>query len=108
FTLFLPNPPPAALPAASNGQGRGRSISGAAEPEAVPAAERGGDATLDAVTGSDAHESLSGRSVLVVDDDFRNLFTMINALEPHQMRVRACDNGQEAIEILRSDPSIEA
>jgi hypothetical protein len=108
FTLFLPVPPPAALPAAANGPARSRPFSGATEPEIGPPAERDGEAAFDAPTDSDGHALLGGRSVLVVDDDFRNLFTMINALEPHQMRVRACDNGQEAIEILRSDPSIEA
>jgi signal transduction histidine kinase/CheY-like chemotaxis protein len=45
---------------------------------------------------------LRGRSVLVVDDDVRNIFAITAGLESHQMRVRYAESGAGAIEILQS------
>jgi signal transduction histidine kinase/CheY-like chemotaxis protein len=99
FTLFLPIPPPADAPPR---------ISGAADPSARGVSGPRLVRLQDPATTPDAFAGLVGRTVLVVDDDFRNLFTMINALEPYEMQVRACDSGQEALEILRTDPRIDA
>jgi signal transduction histidine kinase/DNA-binding response OmpR family regulator len=44
---------------------------------------------------------LRGRSVLVVDDDVRNIFAITAGLESHQMRVRYAESGAGAIEILQ-------
>jgi HAMP domain-containing protein/CheY-like chemotaxis protein/signal transduction histidine kinase len=51
---------------------------------------------------------LAGRKVLVVDDDVRNIFALTSALEAHHMEVVHAENGQEGIDMLNSDPSIEA
>ncbi|MGK5628738.1 HAMP domain-containing protein [Streptomyces sp. URMC 123] len=51
---------------------------------------------------------LAGRTVLVVDDDARNVFALTGILELHGMLVRHADNGREGIEALaRDDGSIE-
>ena len=51
---------------------------------------------------------LTGRKVLVVDDDVRNIFALTSALEAHHMEVVHAENGQEGIDILRANPDIEA
>jgi CheY-like chemotaxis protein len=45
---------------------------------------------------------LRGRSVLVVDDDVRNIFAITAGLESHHMQVRYAESGAGAIEILQT------
>jgi signal transduction histidine kinase/DNA-binding response OmpR family regulator/CHASE3 domain sensor protein len=45
---------------------------------------------------------LRGRSVLVVDDDVRNIFAITAGLESHHMRVRYAESGAAALEILQT------
>lgn len=45
---------------------------------------------------------LRGRSVLVVDDDVRNIFAITAGLESHHMHVRYAESGAGAIEILQT------
>ena len=51
-------------------------------------------------------EALSGRKVLVVDDDVRNIFALSSVLERHGMNVVSAGTGQEAIDILESAPDV--
>ncbi|MET9697864.1 ATP-binding protein, partial [Streptomyces sp. NPDC006529] len=51
--------------------------------------------------------SLAGRSVLVVDDDPRNLYAISGILELHGMRVIHAENGRKGIETLTSTPGID-
>jgi CheY-like chemotaxis protein len=54
---------------------------------------------------ADLHESdepLSGRKVLVVDDDIRNIFALNSLLERHNMQVITATNGQEAIKLVEN------
>jgi CheY-like chemotaxis protein len=51
---------------------------------------------------------LAGRKVLIVDDDVRNIFALTSALEAHNMEVVHAENGQEGIDLLKSEPGIEA
>src|SRR6185369_8831406 len=48
-----------------------------------------------------------GRSVLVVEDDVRNVFALTSALEPKGMKVSIARNGREALAVLEKDPAIE-
>ena len=50
---------------------------------------------------------LTGRTVLVVDDDARNVFALTGMLEFHGMRVLNAENGVMGIDVLNGDPSIE-
>ena len=42
-------------------------------------------------------EALAGRTVLIVDDDIRNIFAMTSLLERHGMQVVSAENGREAL-----------
>ncbi|HEX5217757.1 MAG TPA: HAMP domain-containing protein [Vicinamibacterales bacterium] len=61
---------------------------------------------LDRLHRSD--EALIGRTVLIVDDDVRNIFALSSVLERRGMHVVAASTGREAVSILesRSDVSI--
>ena len=48
----------------------------------------------------ESDEPLSGRKVLVVDDDIRNIFALNSLLERHSMQVITATNGQEAINLV--------
>jgi HAMP domain-containing protein/signal transduction histidine kinase/CheY-like chemotaxis protein len=61
----------------------------------VPAIEEGVD------------ERLAGRTVLVVDDDARNVFALTSILELHGLRVLHADNGRAGIETLTAHPEVE-
>jgi CheY-like chemotaxis protein len=59
---------------------------------------------LERLNGSD--EDLVGRSVLLVDDDARNIFALSSILERRGMNVLTATTGREAIEIVESAPDI--
>jgi signal transduction histidine kinase/HAMP domain-containing protein/CheY-like chemotaxis protein len=50
---------------------------------------------------------LSGKTVLVVDDDVRNLFALTTAFERHNMKVITAESGQEAIDILSENSRVD-
>jgi signal transduction histidine kinase/HAMP domain-containing protein/ActR/RegA family two-component response regulator len=56
---------------------------------------------------ADGHESLRGRSVLVVDDDLRNAFAITSILELYGLSVMHAPDGQQGIGILRSNRDID-
>jgi signal transduction histidine kinase/CheY-like chemotaxis protein/HAMP domain-containing protein len=60
------------------------------------------------ITRDDAFAHLSGRKVLVVDDDVRNIFALAGALEQHGMIVLSAENGRNAIDILKQNPDSDA
>ncbi|MEU1054544.1 HAMP domain-containing protein [Streptomyces sp. NPDC005876] len=51
-------------------------------------------------------EPAAGRTVLVVDDDARNLFALSGILELHGLRVLHADNGRKGIDTLLNNPDI--
>jgi CheY-like chemotaxis protein len=51
-------------------------------------------------------EDLVGRSVLVVDDDVRNIFALSSVLERRGMRVLTASTGREAIDKLETTPGL--
>jgi hypothetical protein len=51
-------------------------------------------------------EMLAGRTVLVVDDDTRNIFALSSALERRNMHVLTATTGQEAVAILEKSPEV--
>ena len=48
----------------------------------------------------DREAALEGRTVLVVEDDVRNIFALTKLLEPHGARITVARNGREALEML--------
>jgi len=59
---------------------------------------------LDRLHRSD--EDLVGRTVLVVDDDVRNIFALSSVLERRGMKVLTANTGREAIATLEASPEI--
>ncbi|MCU1669354.1 MAG: histidine kinase, partial [Blastococcus sp.] len=101
FTLLLPDECPAITSAASGVPAR--------RPAEVPpeAAERG-EPILRAVSPSTVHPApdLSGTTVLIVDDDVRNVFALTSALEMHGLEVLYADNGLDGITLLTEHPEV--
>jgi HAMP domain-containing protein/CheY-like chemotaxis protein/signal transduction histidine kinase len=56
----------------------------------------------------DSDSVVSGKSVLVVDDDVRNIFSLTSVLEDHGMIVRFAETGKQAIDELKKDPNVDA
>jgi CheY-like chemotaxis protein len=52
-------------------------------------------------------EVLHRRTVLVVDDDARNIFALTSLLENHEVEVTSATNGRQAIEILKTKPGFD-
>ena len=48
-----------------------------------------------------------GKTVLVVDDDVRNIFALTSLLEEHNLNVVHAENGHAGIELLTSTPGID-
>ncbi len=51
---------------------------------------------------------LTGKTVLIVDDDMRNIFALSSVLEDHGMNIVSADNGRDVIKLMneRSDVQI--
>jgi CheY-like chemotaxis protein len=49
----------------------------------------------------------SGKKILIVDDDVRNVFALTSALEQHAMAVVYAENGREGIETLEQNPDVD-
>lgn len=48
-----------------------------------------------------------GKTVLVVDDDVRNIFAVTSVLERHKMTVLYADNGRKGVEVLEQNPAVQ-
>ena len=55
--------------------------------------------------GTDA--VLTGRRVLIVDDDVRNVFALTSALEERGLQVRYAENGKEGLDQLQQHPDVD-
>ncbi|MGF2040141.1 MAG: response regulator [Nostoc sp. CmiVER01] len=49
---------------------------------------------------------LANRTILIVDDDLRNIFALTSFLESYQMQVLFAENGRDGIEKLQTNPEI--
>jgi len=50
---------------------------------------------------------LSGKKVLIVDDDIRNIFALTSVLEWHNMQILSAETGRDAIAILQAEPDVD-
>lgn len=53
------------------------------------------------------YEVLNNKTVLIADDDVRNIFSLTKALEQHKMKVLAATDGKEALQILKDNPTVD-
>lgn len=71
----------------------------ALEPPAVPAFPL----TASPALAAENPDQFAGKSILLVDDDIRNVFALSSFLEDYGMSVTFAENGREALEQLRKD-----
>ncbi|MBD2158593.1 response regulator [Leptolyngbya sp. FACHB-16] len=50
--------------------------------------------------------ALTGKKVLIVDDDVRNIFALTSLLEQYEMDVLFAENGRAGIEMLQANPDV--
>ncbi|HEY9762547.1 MAG TPA: response regulator [Trichocoleus sp.] len=51
--------------------------------------------------------SLAGKTVLIVDDDVRNIFALTSLLEQYKMNILFAENGRAGIQLLQSHPETD-
>jgi len=51
--------------------------------------------------------TLVGKTVLVIDDDVRNIFALTSLLEDHRLKVVHAENGRTGIELLQKTPDVD-
>ncbi|GGI26739.1 response regulator [Pedobacter mendelii] len=56
---------------------------------------------------SELQDVLKGKTVLVADDDVRNIFSLTKVLEQHQMHVLTATDGKEALKLLNENQSVD-
>jgi signal transduction histidine kinase/CheY-like chemotaxis protein/HAMP domain-containing protein len=100
FSLYLPDvlvPETVSTPAATVPVGR--AVNSMPMLREAPATERRG------TTPAASH--LDGATVLIVDDDVRNVFALTSALELHGMTVLYADNGADGVRLLAEHPEVD-
>jgi CheY-like chemotaxis protein len=55
----------------------------------------------------DAPATLSGKRVLIVDDDIRNIFALTSILERYDMVTVSAETGRDAINLLQAAPDVD-
>jgi len=53
------------------------------------------------------HQVLKDKTVLIADDDVRNIFSLTKALEQHHMKVLSATDGKEALRVLAENPKVD-
>jgi CheY-like chemotaxis protein len=103
FTLYLPARLEESLVAAATG-GERAALGGGEVLAPAPAIP-----SLDELAGemADTH-SFTGRRVLVVDDDIRNIFALTSVLERRGFQVVSAEDGAAALEALRTRGPVDA
>ncbi len=105
FTLLLPvvAPEPSAAKTAAEPAEPGA----ATPPDAIPPEPMADPPPVDAPTEKQRPE-LTDKTILVVDDDMRNIYSMAAILEPHGIEMEVANNGRDALEMLRANCRINA
>jgi CheY-like chemotaxis protein/signal transduction histidine kinase/CHASE3 domain sensor protein len=52
-------------------------------------------------------EVLKDKTILLVDDDIRNIYSLTNALEDESVHCLTAENGRIAVEVLQANPAID-
>jgi signal transduction histidine kinase/CheY-like chemotaxis protein len=102
FTLLLPDELPAALAPAPTPT-RPLLVAATMTSDAAPILAH----TLTDRDNDRLTPQLSGITVLIIDDDVRNVFALTSALELHGLRVLYADNGSDGIDLLTNNPAVD-
>ncbi|RKT07948.1 signal transduction histidine kinase [Streptomyces sp. 3211.6] len=78
-----------------------------ARPAPAGSEEEQDDAIAAALAAPVDDEGLRDRTVLVVDDDTRNVYALTEVLKSAGMQVLTCDNGEAAIRMLAAHPEVD-
>lgn len=54
------------------------------------------------------YDVLTNKTVLIADDDVRNIFSLTKALEQHKIKVLTATDGREALQMLKENPHVDA
>ena len=103
FTLFLPS-----LPNMEREQliSVDQEVAAAAAPSGVPAEP--GVAERAAISSSEYEDSLfKGKNVLLVEDDARNVYSLVKALESKAINVTVASNGKQCLEIIKQQSDFD-
>ncbi|WOX20598.1 HAMP domain-containing protein [Streptomyces solicathayae] len=105
FTFYLPDPTSAAAPApyATGGPGAFRT---AHPPGIASPAPEDASASASPAPGTEGAPAGSRRTVLVVDDDPRNVFALTEVLEGHGLRVLTADGGRAGVDLVTAHSEI--
>jgi CheY-like chemotaxis protein len=55
----------------------------------------------------DRESVFTGKTILVVDDDMRNVYAITNVLEEKGLEVLAAQNGQKGVDMIETNPKID-
>src|SRR5215207_936690 len=102
FTLYVPVEYPFVLGDTDRGD-----EDTTAETSRMPAILAGGSEPRITTIEPTGPLTLAGATVLVVDDDVRNVFALTSALELHGMTVLYADTGEAGIDLLIEHPEVE-
>ncbi|MCU1663007.1 MAG: hybrid sensor histidine kinase/response regulator, partial [Pseudonocardia sp.] len=106
FTLLLPDElPPVTAAAARMTPRRSQELPVPARP--APTGQPILRATPGGPAGVRSTPELAGVTVLIVDDDVRNVFALTSALELHGLTVLYADNGNDGIRLLTQHPEVD-
>jgi signal transduction histidine kinase/HAMP domain-containing protein/ActR/RegA family two-component response regulator len=103
FTLYLPEA--LTLEAAPLPPGGGMLVQQSSEP--IPPPILRPDAVAAERRSTPAAHRLDGATVLIVDDDVRNVFALTSALEQHGMSVLYADNGSDGVRLLGEHSNVD-
>ncbi|MET4082440.1 signal transduction histidine kinase/DNA-binding response OmpR family regulator/CHASE3 domain sensor protein [Pedobacter sp. UYP30] len=65
--------------------------------------ERGNDKVVKSKRFGELQDVLTGKTVLIADDDVRNIFSLSKMLEQHKMHVLTAIDGKEALKLLEEN-----
>lgn len=52
-------------------------------------------------------DALEGKRILLIEDDIRNIFSLVSVLESYNLSVTFAENGREALELLEKDTDFD-
>jgi signal transduction histidine kinase/HAMP domain-containing protein/ActR/RegA family two-component response regulator len=113
FTVYLPSAAAAAVPVAARMPGpaapKSTPVAASVPAPAEVAAPAPGEVAMSPLTPprNPAGNSLAGMKVLVVDDDFRNIFALASLLKRFKVEVVSAESGETGIETLERATDID-